>query len=83
MVLQTKTSRKSAKKQTKVDTSTMTLDFGNRKIGNQNFSKTIALPKTALKNLGTKATSLKVELVQEKNGEKFIKLTPAKGGKRS
>ena len=73
---------KSAKKQTKDNTSIMTTDFGTRKIVGQNFSKMISLPKTALKNLGTKATSLKIELVQEK-GEKFIKLSPARGGKRS
>ena len=76
------TSRKSTKKQTKDNTSTMITDFGDRKIVGQNFSKIISLPKAALKNLGTKATNLKVELVQE-NGEKFIKLSPAKGGKRS
>lgn len=60
----------------------MTTDFGTRKIVGQNFSKMISLPKTALKNLGTKATNLNIELVQE-NGEKFLKLSPAKGGKRS
>ena len=71
------TSRKSTKKQTKDNTSAMTTDFGTRKIVGQNFSKMISLPKTALKNLGTKATILKVELVQEK-GEKFIKLSPVR-----
>ena len=73
---------KSTKNQTKDNTSPMTTDFRNRKIVGQNFSKMISLPKTALKNLGSKATSLKVELVQQ-NGEKFLKLSPAKGGKRS
>ena len=76
------TSRKSTKKQTKDNTSAMTTDYGTRKIVGQNFSKMISLPKTALKNLGTKATNLNIELVQE-NGEKFLKLSPAKGGKRS
>ena len=75
-----KTSGSSTKKQTKVNTSTST-DFGDRRIVGQNFSKMVSLPKTALNNLDTKATNLKVELVQE-NGEKFIKLSPAKGGKR-
>lgn len=77
-----KSSRKSANKQTKNNTSPMTTDFGNRKIVGQNFSKMISLPKTALKNLGTKSTSLKVELIQE-NGEKFLKLSSARGGKIS
>ena len=77
-----KSSTKRAKKTTKSNTKPMVTDFGDRKIVGQNFSKLVSLPKTALKNLGTKATSLKVELVQEKNGEKYIKLSPARGGKR-
>ncbi len=81
-MVNTKPSRKTAKKQTKDNTSPMTTDFGTRKIVGQNFSKMVSLPKTALKNLDTKATNLKVELVQE-GGEKFIKLSPARGGKRS
>ena len=41
-----------------------------------NFSKTICLPKQALKNLGViEGDSLKVELVQDED-EKFLKLTP-------
>ena len=76
-----KSSTKSAKKTTKVNTKPMVIDCGDRKIVGQNFSKLVSLPKTALTNLGSKATSLKVELVQE-NGEKYIKLSPAKGGKR-
>ena len=54
----------------------MVTDFGLRKISNQNFSKMIAIPKTALANCGCKeATSANVKLVQD-NGEKYIKLTP-------
>jgi len=69
----------SKKKQSKVNTR-MVADFGTRKLSNQNFSKVISLPKTALANCGGSRTSkLKVELVQEK-GQRFIKLTPAKGG---
>ena len=61
--------------------SPMITDFGVRKISNQNFSKVIALPKTALANCGdTRTSKFKVELVQEK-GKRFIKLSPAKGGK--
>jgi len=52
------------------------IDFGNRKISNQNFSKMVALPKDALRNCGVdKVMSVNVKLVQE-NGEKFLKLTP-------
>jgi len=41
-----------------------------------NFSKTICLPKQALKNLDIEeGDSLKVELVQDED-EKFLKLTP-------
>lgn len=60
------------------------IDFGNRKISNQNFSKMIAIPKDALRNCGDgKAMSVNVKLVQQ-NGEKYIKLVPkceaVKGG---
>ena len=52
------------------------IDFGIRTISNQNFSKMVALPKSALANLGNDVQRVNVELVQEKD-EKFIKLTPA------
>lgn len=58
----------------------MTTNFGERKIVGQNFSKMVSLPKTALANLGH-SSSLNVELVQE-NGEKFLKLSLKKRGKR-
>lgn len=52
------------------------IDFGNRKISNQNFSKMIAIPKDALRNCGDgKAMTVNVKLVQQ-NGESYIKLTP-------
>lgn len=77
-----KSGTKSAKNTTKNSGSQQVItNFGTRKISNQNFSKVIAIPKTALANLGTKATNLKIELVQGK-GEKFLKLSPARGGKR-
>lgn len=58
------------------DSESLVIDFGNRAISNQNFSKVVALPKTALENCGN-PTSLNVKLVQE-NGVKFLKLTPIK-----
>ncbi|SHO47078.1 hypothetical protein NSIN_30341 [Nitrosotalea sinensis] len=52
------------------------MDFGTRKISNQNFSKMIALPKTALANCSpNEIAQVNVKLVQDK-GEKYIKLTP-------
>ena len=52
------------------------IDFGNRILNKMNFSKTICLPKQALKNLEIEeGDSLKVELVQDED-EKFLKLTP-------
>ena len=52
------------------------IDFGNRILNKMNFSKTICLPKQALKNLDlTEEDSVKVELVQDED-EKFIKLSP-------
>ena len=52
------------------------IDFGNRILNKMNFSKTICLPKQALKNLDVEeGDSLKVELIQDED-EKFLKLTP-------
>ena len=53
------------------------IDFGDRILNKiTDFSKTICLPKQALKNLDLEeGDSLKVELVQDED-EKFIKLTP-------
>jgi len=58
----------------------VTTDFGVRKVLSQNFSRLVALPKTALSNCGFDETSrVSVVLVQE-NQEKYIKLTPTKKG---
>ena len=52
------------------------IDFGNRILNKMNFSKTICLPKQALKNLDLEeGDSLKVELVEDED-ERFLKLTP-------
>ena len=53
--------------------------FGKRTIVNQNFSKLISLPKTALENLGKDIKQVNVELVQE-NNSKYIRLVPITGG---
>ena len=58
-------------------------DFGTRKVSQQNFSKIVALPKTALENCGI-TSHVNVKLVQWKD-EKFIQLTPVneKGGDKT
>ncbi len=58
-------------------------DFGNRKVSQQNFSKIVALPKTALDNCGI-TTDVNVKLVQF-DGEKFLTLSPVieKGGDKT
>lgn len=65
---------KNEKNKPNSNSETMVTDFGIRAISNQNFSKVVALPKTALENCGN-PTQLNVKLVQE-NGIKFLKLTP-------
>jgi hypothetical protein len=60
-------------------TKSVVTDFGTRAISNQNFSKMIAIPKIALKNCGADKR-VNVSLVQSGN-ERYIKLTPANGGK--
>lgn len=52
------------------------MDFGSRKISNQNFSKMMAIPKPALSNLcQEEVEEVNVQLVQQ-NGERYLKLTP-------
>ena len=53
-------------------------DFGNRQLNIQNFSRTVVLPKTALKNCGCNPDDdckVNVSLVQNKD-ERFLKITP-------
>jgi len=54
-------------------------DFGDRQLNIQNFSRTVVLPKTALKNCGCdlndKDIKVNVSLVQKKD-ERFIKVVP-------
>ena len=52
------------------------IDFGLRTISNQQSSKIIALPKTALSNLTEmKFSQVRVILVHQ-DGEKFLKIIP-------
>jgi hypothetical protein len=50
------------------------VDFGTRAIVNQNFSRLIALPKTALTNLGENIAKVNVTLVQESEN-RYIKIS--------
>ncbi len=55
------------------------IDFGDRQLNRQNLSRTVVLPKTALKNCGfdldDDKTRVNVSLV-ERDDEKFIKISP-------
>jgi len=55
------------------------IDFGDRQLNRQNMSRTVVLPKTALKNCGCDLdgddTKVNVSLVQ-RDDEKFIKISP-------
>jgi len=55
------------------------IDFGDRQLNRQNTSRTVVLPKTALKNAGfdldDDETRVNVSLV-ERDDEKFIKISP-------
>ncbi len=64
-----------SKNKSKAETIT---DFGNRQLNKQNFSRTVVLPKTALKNCGCNPDDdckVNVSLVQNKY-ERFLKITP-------
>ncbi len=65
-----------SKNKSKAETIT---DFGDRQLNKQNFSRTVVLPKTALKNCGCdlndKDIKVNVSLVQ-KGDERFIKVKP-------
>jgi len=57
-------------------------DFGTRAINKQNLSRTVVLPKIALKNCSDDVFKrVNVQLVQEKD-EKYLKLTPVLASKR-
>ena len=61
----------------KSDAETIT-DFGNRQLNRQNFSRTVVLPKIALKNCGCDVDEdckVNISLVQD-GDEAFIKILP-------
>ena len=71
--------KKSNKKQ---NAKVLTTDLGERSLNKQHNNRTIVIPKVALENCGCDTTSDKmsasVTLVQEPNGENYIKVTPKK-----
>ena len=71
--------KKSNKKKT---AKVLTTDLGERSLNKQHNNRTIVIPKIALDNCGCDTTSDKmsatVVLVQEPNGENYIKVTPKK-----
>ena len=60
----------------------LTTNLGERALNKQHNNRTIVIPKIALDNCGCDTTSEKmtanVVLVQEPNGENYIKVTPKK-----
>ena len=73
---------KKNRKTVKAIKTTMTTDLGERSLNKQHNNRTIVIPKIALENCGCDTTtdkmSASVTLVQEPNGENYIKVTPKK-----
>jgi len=60
------------------------IDFGDRQLNRQNMSRTVVLPKTALRNGGfdLEEDNAKVNVSLVQNGdEKFIKISPVSSTK--
>jgi hypothetical protein len=66
---------KTASKNKADNSKPVVIDFGNRTVSDQNFSKVVALPKPALTNCGDDVRHVNVKLVQT-GTEKYLKLTP-------
>jgi hypothetical protein len=64
---------KAIQENSKIDDVTI-IDFKNRKVSNQNFSKVMTLPKTALDSCGI-TSEVSVKLMAGKDG-RYIKLSP-------
>ena len=65
----------------------LTTNLGERSLNKQHNNRTIVIPKLALENLGYDITedkmSANVLIVQEPNGEKYIKVIPKKKGAKN
>ena len=70
------------KTKTRKNAKVLTTDLGDRSLNKQHNNRTIVIPKVALENCGCDTSadkmSASVTLVQEPNGETFIKVKPKK-----
>ena len=70
------------KTKTRKNAKVLTTDLGDRSLNKQHNNRTIVIPKVALENCGCDTSSDKmsasVTLVQEPNGESYIKVKPKK-----
>ena len=71
-------------KKTSKKAKVLTTNLGERSLNKQHNNRTLVIPKLALENLGYDITedkmSANVLIVQEANGEKYIKVIPIKKG---
>ena len=71
-------------KKTSKKAKVLTTNLGERSLNKQHNNRTMVIPKLALENLGYDITkdkmSADVIIVQEANGEQYIKVIPKKKG---
>ena len=71
-------------KKTSKKAKVLTTNLGERSLNKQHNNRTMVIPKLALENLGYDITkdkmSANVIIVQEANGEQYIKVIPKKKG---
>ena len=71
-------------KKTSKKAKVLTTNLGERSLNKQHNNRTMVIPKLALENLGYDITkdkmSANVIIVQEANGEQYIKIIPKKKG---
>ena len=71
-------------KKTSKKAKVLTTNLGERSLNKQHNNRTMVIPKLALENLGYDITkdkmSANVVIVQEANGEQYIKIIPKKKG---
>ena len=74
-------------KKTSKKAKVLTTNLGERSLNKQHNNRTMVIPKLALENLGYDITkdkmSANVIIVQEANGEQYIKVIPKKKGARN
>ena len=71
-------------KKTSKKAKVLTTNLGERSLNKQHNNRTMVIPKLALENLGYDITkdkmSANVIIVQEANGEQYLKIIPKKKG---